>query len=86
MVYYVALTLVEKSINLKIVISGTLPRDYINNIRRFKIKEVNQILKNEMPQFKIKYPIHLSRFRLGHQCTKYDLILQRPLLFNKKGT
>lgn len=65
MVYSMAVTLMTKSINLKIVISGTLPRYYINNIRRFKIKEVNGILRKEMPQFNIKYSIHLNGFKLG---------------------
>ena len=42
----VALKLVSKSAE-RVIISGILPRDFVNTIRRNKIKEVNGLLKTE---------------------------------------
>ena len=42
----VALKLVSKSVE-RVIISGILPRDFVNTIRRNKIKEVNGLLKTE---------------------------------------
>ena len=42
----VALKLVSKSVE-QLVISGILSRDFVNTIRRNKIKEVNELLKTE---------------------------------------
>ena len=42
----VALTLVTKSFQ-EVMISGILARDFVNAIRRDKIKEVNELLKKE---------------------------------------
>ena len=42
----VALTLVSKSVQ-QVIIFGILPRDFVNTIRRDKIKEVNGLLKKE---------------------------------------
>ena len=42
----VALKLVSKSVE-RVIISGILPRDFVNTIRRNKIKEVNELLKRE---------------------------------------
>ena len=41
-----ALKLVSKSVE-RVIISGILPRDVVNTIRRNKIKEVNGLLKTE---------------------------------------
>ena len=45
-ILYVALKLVSKSVQ-QVIISGILPRDFVNSIRRNKIKEVNELLKIE---------------------------------------
>ena len=42
----VALKLVSKSVQ-QVIISGILPRDFVNTIRRNKIKKVNKLLKIE---------------------------------------
>ena len=42
----VALTLVSKSVQ-QVIIFGILPRDFVNTIRRDKIKEANKLLKKE---------------------------------------
>ena len=42
----VALKLVSKLVE-RVIISGILPRDFVNTIRRNKIKEVNELLKIE---------------------------------------
>ena len=42
----VTLTLVSKSVQ-QVIIFGILPRDFVNTIRRDKIKEVNGLLKKE---------------------------------------
>ena len=42
----VALKLVSKLVE-RVIISGILPRDFVNTIRRNKIKEVNALLKTE---------------------------------------
>ena len=42
----VALKLVSKSVE-RVIISGILPRDFVNTIRRNKIKKVNELLKTE---------------------------------------
>ena len=42
----VELTLVSK-LGQKVIISGVLPRDFVNTIRREKIKKVNELLKIE---------------------------------------
>ena len=41
-----ALKLVSKSVE-RVIISGILPRDFVNTIRRNKIKEVNELPKTE---------------------------------------
>ena len=41
-----ALTLVSKSVQ-QVIISGILPRDFVNTIRRDKTKEVNELLRKE---------------------------------------
>ena len=46
----VALKLVSKSVQ-QVIISGILPRDFVNTIRRNKIKKVNELLKIECSMF-----------------------------------
>ena len=50
----VALTLVSKSVQ-QVIIFGILPRDFVNTIRRDKIKEVNKLLKKEY--FKLTFRV-----------------------------
>ena len=65
----VALKLVSKSVE-RVIISGILPRDFVNTIRRNKINEVNGLLKTECSK--------LTRSGLGHQrkSVEHEVFLQ----------
>ena len=61
----VALTLGSKSVK-QFIITGILPRDFVNTIRKDKIKEVNKLPKKKMIQVNIQSFLHGTRFELGH--------------------
>lgn len=47
----VALTLMSKLVNVKVLLLGILPRDHKNNSKREKIKEINKLPKLECMTF-----------------------------------
>ena len=83
----VALKLVSKS--SQVIISGILPRAFVNTIRRNKIKDVNELLKIECSKltsraFYLLEPFTWNQIRMGHQRkpVEYEVFLQRSPSFN----